>query len=80
MSLPAKKQIWNPSHHFTNAELAHRCLPQLTMCGTSQRQYELGQKQGKTLVISRLTSGGIGRYGAQRAALTIRPLARPAQL
>jgi hypothetical protein len=24
------------------------------MCGTSQRQYGLGQKQGKTLVISRL--------------------------
>jgi hypothetical protein len=30
------------------------------MCGTSQRQYELGQKQGKTLVISRLPSGGTG--------------------
>jgi hypothetical protein len=33
MSLRAKKQIWNPGHYFTNAESAHRCLPQLTMCG-----------------------------------------------
>ena len=27
MSLRAKKQIRNPSHHFTNAKSAHRCLP-----------------------------------------------------
>jgi hypothetical protein len=33
MSLRAKKQIRNPGHYFTNAESAHRCLPQLTMCG-----------------------------------------------
>jgi hypothetical protein len=36
------------------------------MCGASQRQYGLGQKQGKTLVISRLPSGGTGRYAACR--------------
>jgi hypothetical protein len=35
------------------------------MCGTSHRQYGLGQKQGKTLVISRLPSGGTGRYAAR---------------
>ncbi|HZN30308.1 MAG TPA: hypothetical protein VFB88_13200 [Xanthobacteraceae bacterium] len=36
MSLGAKEHIWNPSHHFTNAELTHRVLPQvLTICGTS---------------------------------------------
>jgi len=34
MSLRAKKQIWNPGHYPTNAESAHRCLPQLTMCGS----------------------------------------------
>jgi uncharacterized protein GlcG (DUF336 family) len=38
MTLRAKKQIRNPSHHFTNAESAHRCLPPLTMCDTSRRQ------------------------------------------
>src|SRR5262249_62315788 len=27
MTLRAKKQIRNPSHHFTNTESAHRCLP-----------------------------------------------------
>jgi hypothetical protein len=27
MSLGAKEHIWNPSHHFTNAELTHRVLP-----------------------------------------------------
>jgi hypothetical protein len=27
MSLVAKEHIWNPSHHFTNAELTHRVLP-----------------------------------------------------
>jgi len=36
------------------------------MCGTSQRQYGLGQKQGKTSVILRLPSGGTGRYAARR--------------
>src|SRR3981081_4723572 len=36
------------------------------MCGTSQRQYGLGQKQGKTLVISSLPSGGPGPYAARR--------------
>jgi hypothetical protein len=66
------------------------------MFGTPERQHVLGQKQGKTLVISRLTSGG----GAQRAgekttrgaappdltyqeawlALPIKPLARLAQV
>src|SRR5262249_62219948 len=29
MTLRAKKQIRNPGHHFTNAESAHRYLPQL---------------------------------------------------
>ena len=31
-----------------------------------QRQYELGQKQGKTLVISRLPSGGTGARRRRR--------------
>ena len=35
MSLGAKDHIRNPGHHFTNAELAHRFLPQVLMiCGT----------------------------------------------
>jgi hypothetical protein len=36
------------------------------MCVTSQPQYELGQKQGKTPVILRLPSGGTGRYARVR--------------
>ena len=35
MSLRAKKQIRNPGHHFTNAELAHRRPPELPL----QRQW-----------------------------------------
>jgi hypothetical protein len=31
MSLRAKKQIRNPGHHFTNAELAHRRPPELPL-------------------------------------------------
>src|SRR5262249_51893586 len=55
MSLRAKKQIRNPGHYFTNAESAHRCLPQLTMCG--HRQYGLGQKHEKIVIISRPPTG-----------------------
>src|SRR5258705_12954355 len=47
------------------------------MCGTSQRQYGLGQKQGKTLVISRLPSGGTGRYAARRRQAEKQRLGRP---
>src|SRR6267154_4364561 len=36
MSLGAKERTWNPSHHFTNAELTHRSPPpSLKNCGTS---------------------------------------------
>jgi hypothetical protein len=34
MSLGAKGHVRNPSHHFTNAELAHPFSPSLTICGT----------------------------------------------